>query len=82
MLIYICSSKAEDDHKEAERRREHWEMDHVPEKEKQEMVDVYVAKGVSQADAQRVADLLWPHKDAFLGSCTLIGILISPSISS
>ena len=63
-----CSSKAEDDHKAAERRRERWEMEHVSEKEKQEMVDIYVAKGVSQADSQRVVDLLWPHKDAFLGA--------------
>ena len=67
-----CSSKAEDDHKAAERRRERWEMDNVPEKEKQEMVDIYVAKGVSQADSQRVVDLLWPHKEAFLGACILL----------
>ena len=51
----------------AERRRERWEMDHVPEREKQEMIDVYVNKGVTEADAMEVVNLLWPHKEAFLG---------------
>lgn len=65
--LISASSVAEDDHRAAERRRELWEIENVPEKEKQEMVDVYLAKGVSQEDAQRVVDLLWPHKEAFLG---------------
>lgn len=40
----------------------------MPEKEKQEMVDIYIGKGVSREDAERVVELLWPHKEAYLGS--------------
>lgn len=66
-LILFQSSMAEDDHRSSERKRELWEIEHVPEKEKQEMVDIYVAKGVTQEDAQRVVELLWPHREAYLG---------------
>lgn len=62
------SSKAEDDHREAERRREKSEMELWPEQEKREMIDVYMEKGFTENEAREVVELLWPYKDAFLGA--------------
>lgn len=38
-------SKSEKDHYENERKREIWEMDNLPERETQEIRDIYLAKG-------------------------------------
>jgi len=60
------SSKAEDDHEAAERKREEWEVENMPEIEKQEMVEFYTRKGLSEEDAKKVVNLLWESKSAFL----------------
>ncbi len=38
------------------------EIENVPEKEKQEMVDVYMGKGIPEHEAKEVVRLLWPYK--------------------
>eukprot|EP01118_Nematostelium_gracile_P012047 TRINITY_DN434_c0_g1_i1.p1 TRINITY_DN434_c0_g1~~TRINITY_DN434_c0_g1_i1.p1 ORF type:complete len:308 (+),score=90.70 TRINITY_DN434_c0_g1_i1:2-925(+) len=60
------STKAEEDHEESERKREEWEVDNMPEVEKQEMIDIYVKKGLKEADAREVVELLFQTKEAFL----------------
>lgn len=42
------------------------ELDNVPELEKQEMIDIYTKKGISQEDATEIVNLLFPSKEAFL----------------
>lgn len=34
--------------------------------EKQEMVDLYVKKGIEQEDAEKLVDIMSKHKDAFV----------------
>jgi len=61
------SSVAEGDHESAERKRETWELDNIPEAEKEEMVDIYTSKGISVEDAREVVELLYASsKPAFL----------------
>ncbi len=45
------SEKAEIEYAMAERKREAWEVENYIEGEKVEMVDIYVAKGMTQEDA-------------------------------
>eukprot|EP00924_Labyrinthula_sp_SR-Ha-C_P013721 maker-scaffold_5-snap-gene-11.50-mRNA-1 protein AED:0.01 eAED:0.01 QI:58/1/1/1/1/1/2/45/327 len=52
------SSKAEMEHIEQEKQREYWEYDSYPEGELQEMIDLYVAKGMSYDDAERVVKIM------------------------
>jgi VIT1/CCC1 family predicted Fe2+/Mn2+ transporter len=73
------SSAAEDEHQAAERAREEWEVANVPEKEQQEMIDVYVKKGIPLAEAREVVRLLWPHKEAFLDLMMIEELGIMPS---
>lgn len=60
------SSRAEEDHEAAEEARERREIEELPEEEKQEMVDIYVNKGMAVEDAREVVELLFPHREAFL----------------
>jgi VIT1/CCC1 family predicted Fe2+/Mn2+ transporter len=61
------SSKAENDREQAERNREAWELEHMPDSEKEEMIDIYTSKGISQEDAVQVVELLYrSSKSAFL----------------
>jgi VIT1/CCC1 family predicted Fe2+/Mn2+ transporter len=52
------STKAEQEYARAERRREAWEVEHYPEGEKRELVDIYKARGMNEADARQVVELL------------------------
>jgi VIT1/CCC1 family predicted Fe2+/Mn2+ transporter len=60
------SSKAEREYNEKERHREAWEVEHYPEGEKQEMVEIYMEKGVPETDAHTIVDILSQHKDAWV----------------
>jgi len=76
----FLSSRAEEDHEQAEKVRESAEIEAVPEREKQEMIDIYVKKGLSLAEAQEVVTLLFPHREAFLNIMMIeeLGIMSPP----
>jgi VIT1/CCC1 family predicted Fe2+/Mn2+ transporter len=76
------SSVADDDRMASERKRERWEMENVPLREKQEMIDVYVEKGITLDDAHEIVELLWPHQDAFLDIMMVEELNIMPAEQS
>ena len=57
------SGKAAIDFMRAERDREEWELENAPDVERQEMIDLYVARGISPHDARTVVDILFSDKD-------------------
>eukprot|EP01006_Ploeotia_vitrea_P020268 TRINITY_DN52538_c0_g1_i1.p1 TRINITY_DN52538_c0_g1~~TRINITY_DN52538_c0_g1_i1.p1 ORF type:complete len:303 (-),score=152.47 TRINITY_DN52538_c0_g1_i1:95-910(-) len=52
------SSTAENEYIMSERKREQWEFDNYPEGERKEMVELYMEKGFSEADATQIIDLM------------------------
>jgi VIT1/CCC1 family predicted Fe2+/Mn2+ transporter len=54
----FLSSKAENEYNAAERKREEWEVDNYPEGEKKELVELYTGKGMSQADAEKIVNIM------------------------
>lgn len=52
------STKAEIAYAKAEREREAWEVENYPEGEKLELIELYVAKGMEQKDAEEVTALI------------------------
>lgn len=59
------STKAEQEYHQAERRREQWEIDHFPEGEKKEMIELYTAKGMPAEDARQMVEILARHPKAW-----------------
>jgi len=78
------SSKAESDHAESEKARERWEIENMPEAEKQEMREIYMAKGLSLEEATEVVDILFQSKEAFLDVMMVeeLGILVEDDNSA
>lgn len=62
----FLSSKATNEWILSERRREEWEMENYPEGEIREMIDIYVAKGMSKEDASLVITTMSKYKDFFV----------------
>ena len=60
------SSKSEIEYQQDERKREEWEVEHFPEGEKQEMIEIYQEKGVSEEDAIRVVEILSKYDKAWI----------------
>ena len=57
------SGKAAIDFMHAERDREEWEFENAPDVERQEMIDLYTARGISVEDARTVVTILFSDKD-------------------
>lgn len=62
----FLSSKAENEWILNERRREKWEMDNYPEGEVQEMIDIYVKRGMTKTDAENVIMTMSKYTDFFV----------------
>jgi vacuolar iron transporter family protein len=60
------STRSEQEYHRAERRREEWEIEHFPEGEKREMVELYAAKGMAPEDAQTVVDIFARNPNAWI----------------
>ena len=60
------STKAEKEYGKAERAREAWEVDHYPEGEKKELVELYMEKGLTQEESRQVVDIFARHRDAWI----------------
>lgn len=60
------SSQAEADLVAHERKREMWEFENYPQGEIEEMVELYVEKGISAEDARMVITTLAKYKEAFV----------------
>ena len=62
----FLSSKAENEWILSERNREAWEMENYPEGEIEEMVDIYVERGMDRADAMQVITTMSKYKEFFV----------------
>ena len=60
------STKAEQEYNRAERERELWEVQHYPDGEKQEMMELYVDKGIDPKDAETVVNILSKNDKAWV----------------
>lgn len=60
------STKAENEYARAERERERWEVEHYPEGERREMIELYIGKGIGREDAETVTAILSKHRDAWV----------------
>ncbi len=62
----FLSTKAEQEYHKAERKREEWEVDNHIEGERQEMVEIYMQRGLSKADAKKVVQIISKNKKTFV----------------
>jgi DNA damage-binding protein 1 len=62
----FLSSKANNEWILSERAREEWELENYPEGEKNEMIDIYIEKGMSREDAETVVHTMAKYKDFFV----------------
>ena len=62
----FLSTRAEIEYNQAERAREAWEVEHYPEGEKLELVELYGEKGIPREDAEQIVDLLAKYPKAWV----------------
>lgn len=62
----FLSSKANNEWVLTEREREVWEFENYPEGEIQEMIDIYIKKGLTEEDATNIVRTMAKYKDFFL----------------
>lgn len=60
------STKAEREYEADERRREVWEVENYPEGEKQELIELYQDKGISEEDSIIIVDILSKYPEAWV----------------
>lgn len=60
------SQDAEIQYIKREKKREEWEFENHPEGERKEMVEIYVEKGFSEQDAERVIDTMAKYRNFFI----------------
>ena len=60
------SSKSEAEYQAAERKREAWEVAHFPEGEKEELREIYQARGMAASDAVAVVDIIAKDEKAWV----------------
>ncbi len=60
------STKAEIEYQQLERERESWEVEHFPEGEKQEIIEIYRSKGLSEEDSIKIANILSKNKETWI----------------
>ena len=60
------STKSSDEYARRERAREDWELRNHPEGEVEEMVEIYVQRGMSREDAQVVISTMAKYHDFFV----------------
>lgn len=60
------STKAEMEFQKSEREREKWEVEHYPDGEKQEMIELYMDKGITKEDAESMATIISKYQDAWV----------------
>ncbi|KAA3610069.1 MAG: hypothetical protein D8M58_07475 [Calditrichaeota bacterium] len=56
------STKAENEYNKAEYEREKWEVEHYPDGEKKELLEVYMNKGISKEDANTIVNIISKDK--------------------
>lgn len=60
------STKAELEYQENEREREAWEVEQYPDGEKQEMIEIYMEKGMTEEDATSIMDIVSKYNKAWV----------------
>ena len=60
------SSKSEAEYQAAERKREAWEVEHFPDGEKEELREIYEARGMAKDDARAVVDIIAKDEKAWV----------------
>ena len=60
------STKSENEYNKAEREREQWEVDHYPDGEKKELLELYVSKGITEDDAKTMVDIISKNKKVWV----------------
>ncbi len=73
------STKSEQEYHRAERSREQWEVEHYPEGEKRELVELYTDKGLPEEDARAIVEIIARHREAWVDVMMVeeLGILAS-----
>ena len=72
------SSQAELDFTASERAREKWEMDNAMQGEIEEMVDLYMEKGIAETDARLILNTLAKYPEAFLDHMMVVELGLLP----
>ncbi|HCC23016.1 TPA: hypothetical protein DF272_02445 [Candidatus Falkowbacteria bacterium] len=62
----FLSSKAENEYKKTERKREQWEVENHPDGEKLELIELYQEKGIAKPDAEAIVASISKYKEAWL----------------
>ena len=76
------STRAEQQYHATERAREEWEMEHYPEGEKKELVELYEAKGMETEDAVTLVEILAKHPEVMVDTMMVVELGILEDDSS